>query len=209
MSDQYDNENNVPVNPVSYNEKLRQLAGTRTDLQALKKELQALEAELLESAEFVQWQTLKADISELNTREKEQASQLREIAIFRWYKENPGDKNAFPAVTIQEAKAPGLRYDPIDALKFALESPALKLTMLDKEKFEIVARATPLDFVEYYPVYKVAIKSDLTEYAKFCGYCGDSQTPLHPDITGKVENICDACEIRIAVDDAKPEMGDA
>jgi len=103
---------------------------------------------------------LLSDIANNSAFLTEAEAKLRELTL-QAYAET-GDKQPAEGIGVREVVE--LRYDPKEAFDWAIKhNMALQL---NPKGFDKIAKASPLEFVEYAKIYQATIAQDLSKYIK-------------------------------------------
>jgi len=146
-------------------DKIKELALTRKDLEYAKRVLAETESRLMDTEIGLQALQLKTVVKALTEEEKAIRDGLDSEALQIYA--NEGDKHPHPAVTIRENNK--LLYDPADAIQWALKLEQMEMINLNKSVFEKAAKALELDFVEKRKEPSVTVSTDLSAYVETPG----------------------------------------
>jgi len=146
-------------------DKIKELALTRKDLEYAKRVLAETESRLMDTEIGLQVLRLKTVVKALTEEKKTIRDGLDSEALQIYV--NEGDKHPHPAVTVKENNK--LLYDPADAIQWALKLEQMDMISLNKSVFEKAARSLVLDFVEKRKEPSVTVSSDLSAYVEITG----------------------------------------
>jgi len=146
-------------------DKIKELALTRKDLEYAKRVLAETESRLMDTEIGLQVLQLKTVVKALTEEEKTIRDGLDSEALQIYV--NEGDKHPHPAVTIKENNK--LLYDPADAIQWALKLEQMDMISLNKSVFEKAAKSLVLDFVEKRKEPSVTVSTDLSAYVETPG----------------------------------------
>ena len=141
---------------------IRVLAQARQSEAAHKETLQRLNDDAAEFVRILYGEDLdrvNAALSEAQALTKSAEAAVRATAL-NSYSEN-GDKHPHAAATVKIYAVLG--YDPEGAFRYCVDNLTSALR-IDKRKFERVAKAAELDFVDFADEPRVTIASDLSKY---------------------------------------------
>jgi len=146
-------------------DKIKELALTRKDLEYAKRVLAETESRLMDTEIGLQVLQLKTVVKALTEEEKTIRDGLDSEALQIYV--NEGDKHPHPAVTVKENNK--LLYDPADAIQWALKLEQMDMISLNKSVFEKAAKSLVLDFVEKRKEPSVTVSTDLSAYVETPG----------------------------------------
>ena len=146
-------------------DKIKELALTRKDLEYAKRVLTETESRLMDTEIGLQVLQLKTVVKALIEEEKAIRDGLDSEALQIYV--NEGDKHPHPAVTVKENNK--LLYNPADAIQWALKLEQMDMISLNKSVFEKAAKSLVLDFVEKRKEPSVTVSTDLSAYVETPG----------------------------------------
>ena len=146
-------------------DKIKELALTRKDLEYAKRVLAETESRLMDTEIGLQVLQLKTVVKALAEEEKAIRDGLDSEALQIYV--NEGDKHPHPAVTIKENNK--LEYEPDKAIAWALETKQMGMISLNKTVFEKAAKALEFEFVKKYKEPSVTVSTDLSAYIETPG----------------------------------------